>query len=182
MSCFHFTWLLWVFFYPNCDLAHIVTGLSISFCSAAEIEMNSGPLYHRILDNCLSRTSRFTHAGIIYIPAIIVQAYSSSSLQQEAQNHRFVFFLSFFFVVVVRNYMVQVLNLEQGPSPPVKWVCHGWRRRMCSCVNEPPSPFRGWDLHPSLFWDAAHAVSCPLLFFHSYPLWIFSLFPTAALP
>lgn len=120
-------------------------------------------LYHRILDNCLSRTSRFTHAGVIYIPAIIVQAYKFATTRGPKSQ---ICFLSIFFVVVVvRNYMVQVPNLEQGPSPPVKWVCHGWRRRMCSCVNEPPSPFRGWDLHPSLFRDAAHAVSCPLLFF-----------------
>lgn len=38
---------------PNCDLA-LVPSLSISFCSAAETEINSGPLSHRILDNCLS--------------------------------------------------------------------------------------------------------------------------------
>lgn len=92
-----------------------------------------------------------------HCPSITAQV---QALQQEAQNHRFFFFYLFF----VRNYMVQVLNLEQGPSPPLKWVCHGWRRWMCSCVNEPPFPFRGWDLHPSLFSRTAHAVSCLLLF------------------
>lgn len=103
-------------FHPNCDLA-LVTGLSISFCSAAEIEMNLGPLSHIILDDCLSRTSRFTHAGVIYIPAIIVRAYRSSSSSPARGPKSQIFFLSFFFV---RNYMVQVLNLEQGPSPPLK--------------------------------------------------------------
>lgn len=186
MSCFHFTWLLrfffFFFFFPNCDLAQIVTGLSILFCSAAEIEINSGPLYQGDFRQ-LPVTNKPFHS----FRSHLYSCHHCPSIQLKFATTRGpksqICFLSiFFFVVVVRNYMVQVLNLEQGPSPPVKWVCHGWRRRMCSCVNEPPSPFRGRDLHPSLFRDAAHAVSCPLLFFHSYPLWIFSLFPKAALP
>ncbi len=82
--------------------------------------------------------NKASHSHRSHMPPIIVQEYRSSSQQQEAQNYRFFLssFLCFFFV---RNYMVQVLNLEQGRSPPVKWVCHRWRRRVCNCVNEPPS-------------------------------------------
>ncbi len=148
--------------HSNCDL-DLVPSLSISFCSAAETEINSGPLSHRILDDCLSWTRHLTHTGVICLPSLS----KNTALVRSNKRPKITdfFFLPFYVFFFVRNYMVQVLNLEQGRSPPVKWVCHRWRRRVCNCVNEPPSPFRGRDLHPSLFRDAAHAVSCSLLFF-----------------
>ncbi len=173
--------LTFVSLHPNCDLA-LVPSLSISFCSAAETEINSGPLSHRILDDCLSWTSRLTHTGIICLPSL---SKNTALVRCNKRPKITDFFLSFYlFFFFVRNYMVQVLNLEQGPSPPVKWVCHRWRRRVCNCERASIT-FQRPRASPLSF--SGCGTRCFLstaflsFFSHLYPLWIFSLFPTAAL-
>lgn len=129
-------------------------------------------IWNRFLFNALSEMNsglvfshNLTHTEIICIPAIIFQAHLSNTFACIlGPKSQIFFFLSFF----VRNYMVQVLNLEQGPSLPVKWVCQGgW----CAALRTSLHRFSEVEIFTLCFWDP---LLFPLIFtesFHS-SLWI----------
>lgn len=161
----------WFSFYMN--IAGLFTQIvtchlyqAFHFAVQAEIEMNSGPLSHRILDNCLSRTSFFTYAGVFYVPAIIVQA---SSRQLEAQNHRFVFSI-FFFCCCCQKLHGTGAEPGTGTISPSEVSMSRMMEADVQLCERASVPFQRLRSSPLSFRDAAHAVSCPLLFSHSYPL------------
>lgn len=167
--------------HPNCDLA-LVPSLSISFCRAAETEINSGPLSHRILDDCLSWISRLTQTGVICLPSL---SKNTALVRCNKRPKITDFFLSFyvFFLLLLETtwYRCWTWNRDHLPQWSEYVTDEGGG---CATVWTSLHHLSEVEIVTPLFFGMRHTpflVHCFSFFPHVYPLWIFSLFPSAAL-